>query len=190
MKNEWDEDVEHSLSVLQKSGIILYPTDTVWGIGCDATDTDAVEKIISLKQRPNTKSFVTLVAEEKDILKYVAAPDFALFDYLNTTIKPTTVIYPGAIGLAENVLAEDGSVAIRICKEPFCKHLIKRLCKPIISTSANISGTLSPQVFSDIDRKIIDGVDYIVQYRRNDYRKALPSSIISWENGNIVTIRE
>ena len=190
MNNEWDTDVENCLPILQNGGIILYPTDTIWGIGCDATNADAVEKIIALKHRPDSKSFVTLVAEEREVLKYVAAPDLALFNYLQTTTKPTTVIYQNAIKLAENVMSDDGSVAIRICKDPFCRHLIKRLRKPIVSTSANVSGAPSPFSFSDIDKKIIDGVDYAVQYRRNDNNKALPSSIIRWKNGNIVVIRE
>ncbi len=190
MNLDFEEDVEESLRVLKDGGIILYPTDTIWGIGCDATNSEAVSKIITLKKRPDSKSFVVLVAEEKDILKYVAAPDLALFDYLETTQKPTTVIYEGAIGLAENVLAEDGSVAIRICKEPFCRHLIKRLRKPIVSTSANFSGIASPQKFADIDNGIINGVDYAVQYRRNENKEASPSAIITWKNGTVIYIRK
>ena len=190
MINEWDTDVEDCLLVLQNGGIILYPTDTIWGIGCDATNAGAVNKIITLKHRPDSKSFVTLVAEEREVLKYVAATDLALFNYLQTTTKPTTVIYQNAVKLAENVVSDDGSAAIRICKDPFCRHLIKRFRKPIVSTSANVSGAPSPLSFSDIDKKIFDGVDYVVQYRRNDNNKALPSSIIRWENGNLVVIRE
>jgi len=186
----FQSDIEHSLEVLKNDGIILYPTDTIWGVGCDATNTTAVEKIIELKQRPAQKSFVVLVADEREILKYVASPDLAVFDYLDKTKKPTTVIYEHALGLAENVLAEDGSVAIRICKDEFCKHLIKRFRKPIVSTSANISGKPAPASFKDVDETIINGVDYVVKYRQDDDSKSVPSSIIKWENGNVIVIRE
>ena len=183
-------DIEHCLEVLKTNGTILYPTDTIWGIGCDATNAIAVEKIIELKQRPVQKSFVVLIADEREILKYVASPDLAVFDYLDKIQKPTTVIYEHALGLAENVLAEDGSVAIRICRDEFCKHLIKRFRKPIVSTSANISGKPAPGSFKDIDEAVINGVDYVVKYRQSEDLKAVPSSIIKWENGNVIVIRE
>src|SRR5690242_15906130 len=185
----FEKDIEHCLEILKTGGTILYPTDTIWGIGCDATNAIAVEKIIELKQRPSQKSFVVLVADEREILKYVASPDLAVFDYLDKTQKPTTVIYDHALGLAENVLAEDGSVAIRICKDEFCKHLIKRFRKPIVSTSANISGQPAPASFKDVDKAIVNGVDYVVKYRQDEDLKAVPSSIIKWENGNIIVIR-
>ncbi len=188
--NLFDTDIENCLHAIKSGGIILYPTDTIWGIGCDATNEEAAEKIITLKERPSNKSFVVLVADERDIMKYVAAPDLSVFDYLQTLAKPATVIYENAIGLAPNVLADDGSVAIRICKEPFCRHLIKRFRKPIVSTSANFSGQPSPQVFSDINKRIIKGVDCAVTYRRDDNTKAQPSSIIKWKNGKPIIIRE
>lgn len=183
-------DVEKCLQILQSGGIILYPTDTVWGIGCDATNENAVEKIIALKQRPQHKSFVVLVAEEKDILHYTAAPDLSVFDYLQTTKKPTTVIYEHALGLAQNVCNQDGSVAIRICKDEFCRHLIKRFRKPIVSTSANISGDPAAGNFSSINKIINQGVDYVVQYRQDELTAAQPSSIIKWNNGKPEIIRE
>ena len=186
----FENDIEQCLTVLQNGGIILYPTDTIWGIGCDATNEDAVEKIITLKQRPENKSFVVLVADERNILKYVAAPDLDLFNYLQTVQKPTTVIYPNAIGFAQNVMANDGSVGMRICSEPFCKHLIKRFQKPIVSTSANVSGEDSPPFFSMINKTIVGGVDYVVKYRQDDNQLSLPSSIIKWEKGKVVVIRE
>lgn len=188
--NLFDKDIENALRVLTDGGTILYPTDTIWGIGCDATNEEAVERIIALKERPANKSFVVLVADERDILQYVAAPDLSVFEYLQQTNKPTTVIYGGAIGLAPNVLADDGSIAIRICKEPYCRHLIRRLRKPIVSTSANLSGQPSPQLFSDINEKMIKGVDYTAVYRRDDLNKAGPSSIIRWTDGSPVIIRE
>ncbi|MEP7318051.1 MAG: L-threonylcarbamoyladenylate synthase [Panacibacter sp.] len=185
----FSEDIERCIEVLHKGGIILYPTDTVWGIGCDATNKNAVEKIIELKQRPALKSFVVLVASEREVLQYTASPDLAVFDYLEQSKKPVTVVYEHALGLAENVLAEDGSVAMRICKDEFCKHLIKRFRKPVVSTSANISGVATPALFSEIDAALINGVDYVVRYRQDDVSKAVPSSIIKWKNGNVISLR-
>lgn len=186
---DFTHDIDNCLQVLRGGGIILYPTDTVWGIGCDATNKMAVEKIINLKQRPENKSFVVLVAEEKDILNYTASPDLSIFDYLQSVQKPTTVIYEHALGLAENLLADNGSVAIRICKEDFCYHLIKRFRKPIVSTSANISGSPLAENFKGIDETIKNGVDYVVNWRQSDDTKALPSSVISWHRGMVVIIR-
>lgn len=185
----FEKDIEDCLKVLREGGIILYPTDTIWGIGCDATNAAAVEKIYSLKQRPDEKAMIVLVADESGILRHVAAPDLQLFDHLQTTTKPTTVIYEGAIGFADNLVAKDGSIAIRICNEIFCKHLIKRFRKPIVSTSANISGQASPKTFADISQEIKMGVDHIVNYRQDDITIAEPSSIIKWENGKLTIIR-
>ncbi len=186
---DFENDIEQCLAVLKSGGTILYPTDTIWGIGCDATDAGAVEKIIDLKQRPGYKSFVVLVAEEKEVLQYTASPDLAVFDYLQQMAKPVTVIYDHALGLAGNVVAADGSIAIRICKDAFCRHLIKRLRKPLVSTSANVSGGVSPANFSDISADIINGVEYAVQYRREETALSTPSSIIKWENGQPFIIR-
>jgi len=186
---DFTNDVDQCLTVLNNGGIILYPTDTIWGLGCDATNAEAVEKIIALKQRPQNKSFVVLVTGEREILQYVAAPDLSVFDYLQTVQKPTTVIYENALGLAENVLADDGSVAIRICNDDFCRHLIKRFRKPIVSTSANISGAPSPGIFADIAPEIKAGVDYVVQWRQSEAAPAQPSAIIAWKNGEVKVIR-
>lgn len=190
MSADFSIDVEKCLEVLQQGGVILYPTDTVWGLGCDATNAAAVEKIIELKKRPPHKSFVVLVASEREVLQYVASPDLAVFDYLEQTNRPTTVIYENAIGLADNVLAANGSVAMRICSDAFCKHLIKRFRKPIVSTSANTSGEPAPAIFSQIEPVIVNGVDYAVQYRRDDERLAEPSAIIEWKNGEVHFIRK
>jgi len=189
MQDNFENDIEQCLAVLKNGGIILYPTDTIWGIGCDATNADAVAKIAALKQRPDYKSFVILVADEKDVLQYTASPDLAVFDYLQQNEKPTTVIYAHALGLADNVIAADGSIAIRICKDAFCRHLIKRLGKPLVSTSANVSGGASPANFSEISTDIINGVDYVVQHRRDEQEPSQPSSIIKWENGQPFIIR-
>jgi L-threonylcarbamoyladenylate synthase len=185
----FEDDIGQCLQVLRSGGLILYPTDTVWGIGCDATNAGAVEKVYKLKQRPDEKAMIVLVADEKDVMNHVAGPDLQVFDYLQKTKKPTTVIYDGAIGFAENLVGRDGSIAIRICRDEFCKHLIKRFRRPLVSTSANISGQPFPKNFAEISREIKDGVDYIVRYRQDDINIAGPSSLITWNNGVIEVLR-
>ena len=182
-------DIDRCLDILQSGGVILYPTDTVWGLGCDATNAAAVEKIFAIKQRPEAKSLIVLLADERDVLQYVAVSDLRVFDYLDTVSKPTTVIYDGIIGLAENLLAADGSAGIRIVKETFCKHLIKRFRKPVVSTSANISGEPAAANFPAISPAIKLGVDYIVQYRQDDSTPAQPSAVIRWNNGKVEVVR-
>lgn len=186
---DFEEDILNCLRVLRDGGLILYPTDTIWGIGCDATNAAAVEKVYRLKKRPDEKAMIVLVADEREVLQYVAAPDLGVFDYLENAVKPTTVIYESAIGLAENLVAPDGSIAIRICNEPFCKHLIKRFRKPIVSTSANISGESVNKIFSSIPDLIKMQVDYVVKYRQDDQEAALPSSLIRWNNGKPEILR-
>lgn len=186
---EFENDILKCLEVLRNGGTILYPTDTIWGIGCDATNAKAVEKIFSIKERPDNKSMIALVVDEREILKYVAHPDLSVFDHLKTVHKPTTVIYEGAIGLAENLIAADGGIAIRICKEEFCRNLLNRFKKPIVSTSANISGESSPKNFSEISEQIKNAVDYVVQYRQHDTKTAEPSSLIKWQRGKAIVLR-
>ena len=152
-----EQDIQSALQTLRYGGIILYPTDTIWGIGCDATNEVAVQKIYELKQRPDHKSMIVLLAAERDLLQYIAAPDMEVFNYLDSVTKPTTIIYEGALGLADNLLGADGSVGIRVVKDEFCKHLIKRLGKPIVSTSANLSGKPAPRFYSEIDPVIKAG---------------------------------
>lgn len=183
------EDIEECLAVLKQGGTILYPTDTVWGLGCDATNLKAVEKIYEIKERPPNKSMIVLVADPRDVLHYVSNLDLRVFDYLENLEKPTTVIYEGAIGLADNVINADGSIAIRIVKDPFCKHLIKRLQRPIVSTSANISGEEAPVVFDDISPLIKQRVDYVVKYKQDNTVPVSPSSIIRWNGGKVSIIR-
>src|SRR5678815_3690507 len=184
-----EKDIEQCLKTLKDGGLILYPTDTIWGIGCDATNEAAVEKIYALKKRADEKAMIVLVADEKDVLQHTAAPDLAVFDHLQQIKKPTTVIYEGAIGFAENLVGKDGSIAIRICEEAFCKQLIKRFRKPIVSTSANISGEPVAKTFHEIKEEIKAGVDYIVQYRQDDTQHRKPSSLIKWKNGKIEILR-
>jgi L-threonylcarbamoyladenylate synthase len=186
----FNRDIEQALKVLNDGGLIVYPTDTIWGIGCDATNPKAVEQIFKLKKRADKKAVIVLVTDERDILQYVANPDFRVFDYLNQTSKPTTVVYEGAIGLAPNITGEDGSIAIRICYDIFCRNLIKRFRKPLVSTSANISGQPASRVFTDIPKQIIKGVDYVVKYRQDDTTPGEASSIIKWnKDGTIITLR-
>lgn len=187
---EFLHDIEECLTVLESGGLILYPTDTIWGIGCDATNTTAVDAIFRLKKRDDKKTMILLLADEKDILKYVTQPGLKIFDYIKDVKKPTTVIYEGGINVADNLINEDGTIAIRIVDDAFCKTLIKRFGKPIVSTSANISGYPSPLVYNDIDAIIKNGVDYIVQHRRDDLHPAKPSSIIKWNaDGSFTLIR-
>jgi len=186
---DFEKDIEQCLQVLQSGGLILYPTDTVWGIGCDATNEEAVDKIYKLKKRHDEKAMIVLVADERQVLQYTASPDLSVFDYLQQTNKPTTVIYEGAIDLAENLISKNGSIAIRICDELFCRHLIKRFRKPIVSTSANISGLPAAAFFSEITDEIKSHVDYVVVYRQDDKTIASPSSVIKWDNGEVTVIR-
>jgi L-threonylcarbamoyladenylate synthase len=175
---EFEEDILCCLDILRKGGTILYPTDTIWGIGCDATDRMAVQKIFELKKRPPVKSMIVLMADQRDINRYVSLPQPYISEFLDAATRPTTVIYEGAIGLAENLVAEDGSIAIRIVKEDFCRHLIKRFRKPLVSTSANISGSPAPLNFAGIPDEIIQGVDYVVQYRQLENQPAKASSLV------------
>ena len=187
-KMEFQQDIENCLAVLQAGGLILYPTDTIWGIGCDATNEAAVSKVFTLKKRSETKSLIVLMADRRDVLKYTSQPDLRVFEYLRTLQKPTTVIYEGPLGLAANLVNSDGTVAVRLVEEPFCRHLIKRFRKPIVSTSANISGQPSPAHFGEIDPLVRDGVDYTVQYRQDDRSPTRPSAIVKWNEDATVTI--
>jgi L-threonylcarbamoyladenylate synthase len=185
---DFEKDIEDSLSILRAGGLLLYPTDTIWGIGCDATNPAAVQKVYVLKQRAETKSLIVLMADERDVLKYTSQPDLRIFDFLQSVQKPTTVIYEGPVGLAANLVNADGTIAIRLVADPFCRHLIKRFRKPIVSTSANISGSPSPAFFHEIDPRIIAGVDYTAYHRRDDETPRQPSAIIKWNPDGTPTI--
>ena len=188
---QFSSDIEQCLLVLKKGGLILYPTDTIWGIGCDATNEAAVAKIYTLKQRATSKNMIILMSEEKELVTYVTQPDIQIFDYIKGISKPVTVIYDGATGLAENATGEDKTVAVRIVADPFCRQLIKSFGKPIVSTSANVSGYPPPAIFNDIDQVIKNGVDYIVQHRQDDVYISVPSAIIKWsKNGIPIIIRK
>jgi len=186
----FENDIIKCINVLQEGGIILYPTDTVWGIGCDATNAEAVAKIYKLKKREDGKSMIVLLADENEIPKYVGDPYPQIFDYIKGIHKPTTFIYEGGVGLAENMIQGDGTIAIRITGDPFCRQLIRQFGKPLVSTSANISGYPPPAIFEDIDIEIKNGVDYIVQHRQDDQTAALPSAIVKLNaDGSLTIIR-
>jgi L-threonylcarbamoyladenylate synthase len=186
--NFFEQEVTNALHSLQQGGVILYPTDTVWGLGCNALNEEAIRKVYHIKNRDDSKSLIILVADEKDILRYVAAPDLQVFDFIQQQQKPTTIIFDNAIGLPDNLIAGDGSIAIRMVNDSFCRHLIKRLGAPLVSTSANISGQLTPQTFSAIDTAIKQQVDYVVQWRQDEESPAQPSQIIRWKNDGSYTI--
>ncbi len=184
-----EEDIAFAVEALKKGDIILYPTDTVWGIGCDATNASAVSKVYALKQRADTKAMIVLVPEEQWILNYVAEPKPKVADYIKGITKPTTVIYESAKNLAPNLIAADGTIAIRICKANFAQQLMKAFGKPIVSTSANISGLPTPLCFKDISLDIIDGVDYVVRSEQEDTMLKQPSAIVKWEKDQLIVIR-
>jgi len=182
------DDIKNCLDSLRKGEIILYPTDTIWGLGCDPTNAAAVEKIYRIKSRSTTKNLIILVNGELMLERYVKeVPDIA-FELANVSETPLTLIYPSGRNLAEGVCNEDGSVGIRICNDKFCNELINRFRKPVVSTSANFSGKPSPQNFAEIDPSIIDAVDYVVKYRQDDAGKKPASSIIKIDPGGTIKI--
>ena len=190
-----EEDIKQAVETMRKGGVILYPTDTVWGIGCDATNAEAVKRVYAIKQRDDSKALICLVDSDARMQRYFRnVPDVAwqLVDSLKESdAKPTTLILDGAINLAENLIADDGSVGIRITNEPFSKELCFRFQKAIVSTSANISGDPAAQNYGDIDPRILEAVDYVCWSRRQEHKPHTPSSIIKLkENGEVIIIRK
>ena len=187
-----DQDVKNAIEVLRKGGVILYPTDTVWGIGCDATNAEAVKRVYDIKQRDDSKALICLVDSDARLQRYVRqVPDVAwqLIDSLqDSDAKPTTLILDGAVNLAPNLIAEDGSIALRITNEPFSKELCYRFQKALVSTSANISGEPAAQNYCDIDPRIVEAVDYVCWTRRQEHKPHQPSSIIRLRPDGEVTI--
>lgn len=180
-------EIENAITILKRGGLILYPTDTVWGIGCDATNPEAVEKVFKLKNRNDKKSLICLVSDFKMLNEYVEDVPEVAYDILKYAEKPTTIIYDDPIRIAENLIAEDNSLAIRVTKDVFCKKLIQKLRKPLVSTSANISGSKTPQSYAEIDPLILNGVDYIVNLQRSK-KSGKPSAIIKLKNDGSVTV--
>ena len=185
------DEVKKAIDVMRKGGVILYPTDTVWGIGCDATNAEAVKRVYEIKRREDSKALICLVDSEARLTRYVRQVADVTWDMIELAEKPLTVIFDNATGLAPNLLAEDGSVGIRITKEEFSKELCFRFQKAIVSTSANISGEPTAQTFDEISDEIKNAVDYVVKYNRQCKEKHKPSSIIKMKsNGEFTIIRE
>ena len=190
-----EEDIRNAVETLLKGGVILYPTDTVWGIGCDATNEAAVRRVYDIKQRDDSKAMICLVDSDARLQRYVRqVPDVAwqLIDSLkDSDAKPTTLILDGAVNLAPNLIAEDGSIALRITAEPFSKELCYRFQKALVSTSANISGEPPAQNYSDIDPRLLEAVDYVCWSRRQEHKPHQPSSIIRLrQDGQVEIIRK
>jgi len=187
---DYEVDIKRCIEILQAGGVIVYPTDTVWGIGCDATNEAAVEKIFALKERPAQKSMIVLLADARDILQYVAAPPPDIIAIAEGFDEPTTVIYNHPLGLAENAIADDDSIGIRVTTDAFCKALIKRFRRPVISTSANKSGEPTPNIFKEISAGILEGADYVVNYRQDDETPKASSRIVKMDDdGNLTFLR-
>ncbi len=190
-KNKLQQEVEATVEVLRKGGIILYPTDTVWGIGCDATDEEAVARIYALKRSENKKSMLVLCGSADMAVRYVNRAPGIAFEVQEMATSPLTLILPGATGVAPNLIPEEGTLGIRIPDHEFCREVLRRFNRPIVSTSANISGEPAPKRLPEIAREIIDGVDYVVDPRFEGHPTGKPSSIIAFtEEGGVKIIRQ
>ena len=183
-----EEDIRNAVKVLREGGIILYPTDTGWGIGCDATNAEAVARVYKIKHRNDSKALICLVDSDARLQRYVRNVPAVAWDLLDAATKPTTVILDGAVNLASNLIAEDGSIALRITKEPFSHELCYRFQKALVSTSANISGEPAAQNYKDIAQELLDSVDYVCWSRRQEHKPHTPSSIIRLKPDGEVTI--
>ena len=188
MNKQMEIDIINAIHVLQQGGTILYPTDTIWGIGCDATNTKAVEKIYRIKSRTEAKSLIILLDNIEKLSTYIEKVPDITADLLASITNPVTIIYSNARKLAANVIASDGTIAIRIVKDDFCAEMIRRFGKPIVSTSANISGFEPPAIFSQIDEEIKKTVDYVVSYKQDYYTRSKPSTIIRLRDDGLYTI--
>ena len=190
-KNKLQQEVEATLEVLRKGGIILYPTDTVWGIGCDATNEESVARIYALKRSENKKSMLVLCGSADMAVRYVNRAPGIAFEVQEMATSPLTLILPGATGVAPNLIPEEGTLGIRIPDHEFCREVLRRFNRPIVSTSANISGEPAPKRLPEIAREIIDGVDYVVDPRFEGHPTGKPSSIIAFtEEGGVKIIRQ
>ncbi|MFX0558161.1 L-threonylcarbamoyladenylate synthase [Maribacter sp. CXY002] len=186
-KIDFSSELNTCIEVLNRGGLILYPTDTVWGIGCDATNENAVKKVYALKQRADSKALICLVANDAMLERHVEKVPEVAYDIMDLSTKPTTIIYDQPKGLAKNLVASDNTIAIRVASDKFCKYLIGKFKKPIVSTSANIAGLATPNSFKEIDQAILKGVDYVVNLHR-EIENQSPSSIIKLSNDGTVKI--
>jgi L-threonylcarbamoyladenylate synthase len=184
-----DTEIKNSLKILKQKKVLLYPTDTVWGIGCDATSQEAVAKVFEIKQRSESKSLVILVDSIEMLQKYIPQISKAILELLSKTTNPTTVIYDNPVGLAKSVVAQDNTVAVRIVQNEFCRQLIHLFGKPIVSTSANISGNPMPKSFKEIEQSILDSVDYVVNLQREEVNEKSSTILKVSENGEIIVLR-
>jgi len=183
------DEIFKSLEVIKTGGLICYPTDTIWGIGCDATNSEAIDKIYALKQRDESKALICLVSDMKMLNRYVEDVPEAAYDIIKFSNKPTTIIYDNPIRVATNLIGQDNTLAIRVTKDPFCQQLIRKMNRPLVSTSANVSGTDSPSKFKEIAPAILEGVDYVVNLHR-EKKNTTPSTIIQLKNdGSVKVIR-
>ena len=184
------DDIEKSLKILNQGGVLLYPTDTIWGIGCDATDSAAIERVYAIKQRKDTQSMLSLVDGLDMLALYVSDVPEVAVQLMKKAVKPLSIVYPKARNLAANLIAANGSIGIRVVQEPFCQQLVKAFGKPIVSTSANISGKPTPATFDEISADIKNAVDYTVRWRQDDRQPAKASSIALLKaDGNVQIIR-
>ena len=188
MKNEFGTDLADALKVLRSGGVILYPTDTVWGLGCDATNARAVQRIYEIKQRAENKSLIILVNSIAMLERYVSNPPEVALEMAELSERPLTVVYDSGKSLAEGVASSDGSVGVRVCTEPFCDALIDALRRPLVSTSANISGSGAPAIFDEISEEVKAAVDYVCLWRQDDRSGARPSSVIKVSGNGVVKI--
>ena len=185
------EDIKQAVEVLKRGGIILYPTDTIWGIGCDATNPEAVKRVYEIKHRDDSKAMICLVDSSMRMQRYVKDVPSVAWDLIEMATKPTTVILDNAVNLAENLIAEDGSIAMRVTSEPFSKELCYRFQKPLVSTSVNISGEPAASNYRDISEELLKAVDYVCWSRRQEHKPHTPSSIIKLtKEGEITLIRK
>ena len=182
------EDIKNAIECMKQGGVILYPTDTVWGIGCDATNAEAVAKVYKIKHRDDSKALICLVDSDNRLQRYVRNVPSVAWDLLDAVTKPTTLILDNAVNLAPNLIAEDGSIGMRITKEPFSYELCIRFQKPIVSTSANISGEPAAQNYGDISEEILSAVDYVCTSRRQEHKPHTPSSIIKLDKDGVVKV--
>jgi L-threonylcarbamoyladenylate synthase len=182
------DDIQAALRVLRNGGTIVYPTDTIWGIGCDATNKSAVSKIYEIKERSDEKSMLVLLHSENLLPSYVREVPEVAWQLIEVSVNPITIIYPGAKNLAENLTGPDRTIGIRLTEDPFCSKLIELFRKPIVSTSANISGKPSPSIFNEIEEAILNKVDYVVQWRQEDVSRSKASSIIKLGTGGEIEI--
>ena len=188
MTEGYRDDIKNALKVLRDGGVILYPTDTIWGLGCDATRAEAVRRIYDIKKRADSKSLIVLVNSVTMLSRYVDNPPDIALELAEMTEKPLTVVYDRGRGLAEGVTSDDGSVGVRICSDPFCEELLNAFRKPLVSTSANISGSEAPAVFDEISEEIKAAVDYVCLWRQDDRRRAAASSVIKISSHGVIKI--